>query len=89
MKTVYSSSSLAKQVSEKLGLNEADGLALYKELAEIPDGHVKDALYRLSSHDPSVVLTDFRRCYPILYEKMIRNMQENAAEKDRPQTVIQ
>ena len=43
MKTVYSSSSLAKQVSEKLGLNE----------------------------------------------KMIRNMQENATEKDRLQAVTQ
>lgn len=41
------SSELAKQVSEKLQLSQADGLGLYKELSQISDGFVKDALSAL------------------------------------------
>lgn len=44
----YNSSALAKQVAVKLNLSQADELALYKELSQISNGPVKDALAALS-----------------------------------------
>lgn len=38
------SSELARQVSEILKLSQEDGLKLYKELSQMPNGPVKDAL---------------------------------------------
>lgn len=48
MERPYNSSALAKQVAGKLKLNQKDEMCLYKELSQIPDGSVKDALNALS-----------------------------------------
>lgn len=45
LEKMYSS---AKQVAEKLGLNQKEALELYKDLARIGNGPVKDALHALS-----------------------------------------
>lgn len=44
----HNSSALAKQVADKLKLNQEESLKLYKELSQIPNGMVKDALDVLS-----------------------------------------
>ena len=48
LEKMYSSAQLAKQVAEKLGLNQKEALELYKDLARIGNGPVKDALHALS-----------------------------------------
>ena len=48
MYKTHSSSQLAKQVARKLRLSQEDGLKLYKELSQIPNGFVKDALDALT-----------------------------------------
>lgn len=48
LEKMYSSAQLAKQVAEKLGLNQKEALELYKDLAQIGNGPVKDALHALS-----------------------------------------
>lgn len=44
----YDSSVLARQVSEILKLNQEDSLKLYKDLSQLSNGPVKDALHALS-----------------------------------------
>lgn len=53
MHKTHNSSNLAKQVAEKLHLNQEDGLRLYKELSQIPNGFVKDALDALTQDTTS------------------------------------
>lgn len=53
MHKTHNSSELAKRVSEKLKLNQEDSLELYKELSQLPDGHVKDALSALMTDKTS------------------------------------
>lgn len=48
MYKTHSSSQLAKQVARKLRLSQEDGLKLYKELSQISNGFVKDALDALT-----------------------------------------
>lgn len=48
MDKAYNSSELAKQVSVKLKLSQAEGLELYKELSQIQNGRVKEALDMLT-----------------------------------------
>lgn len=47
MQKPINSSELAKKISEKLQLSQEDGLGLYEELSQIPDGFVKGALSAL------------------------------------------
>lgn len=67
----HNSSALAKQVSEKLGLDQAGGLELYKELTQVPDGRVKDALHALSAPDAALAEMDLEKEYPALHAKMV------------------
>ena len=53
MHKTHNSSQLSKQVAEKLHLNQEDGLRLYKELSQIPNGFVKDALDALTQDTAS------------------------------------
>ncbi len=47
MNGMHNSSELARKISEKLHLDQADSLKFFKELAELPDGYVKNALEAL------------------------------------------
>lgn len=46
----YNSSELAKQVSEKLGLNQEDSLRLYKELSQVSSGMIQQVLDMLTQN---------------------------------------
>lgn len=49
MKKLHDSSALAKQVAEKMGMDQKTGMELYKELSQISNGHVKDILDELTA----------------------------------------
>lgn len=49
MKKLHDSSALAKQVAEKMGMDQRAGMELYKELSQISNGHVKDVLDELTA----------------------------------------
>lgn len=49
MAKYHNSWELARQVAAKMGLGDADELELYKELSQMPNGHVKDVLAALTA----------------------------------------
>lgn len=68
----HNSSELARQVSERLHLNQEDGLRLYEELSQIPNGYVKDALdllsagYRVTDDDEKHALESVKHAISVL-----------------------
>lgn len=48
----YNSSELSARIAKKLNLNQEEGLKLYKELSQMKNGPVKDALDALCTEDP-------------------------------------
>lgn len=82
MSRTHDSSTLAKQVSEILHMNQKENLKLYKELSQIPNGSVKDALDELSlalraaSGDTSGIV-DFEKYYPKNYAEIMKKIEAN------------
>lgn len=69
----HNSSRMAKDVAVKLRLNQADELLLYKELSQIPDGPVKDAIAALVAK-PAV-----RRYVAMIKGSCVRDAQYSKA----------
>ncbi len=49
MGKAHNSSALAKQVADKLNLSQGDGMKLYAELSQIPEGIIKDVLEKFAA----------------------------------------
>lgn len=85
----HNSSALTKQVSERLGLNQEDGLKLFKELSQIPDGPVKDALNVLSDSTGiagTSKLTKYAACIEKSFVRDVRHLRSaDANELDEEQ----
>lgn len=82
MNKPYNSSALAKQVSEKLGLDEERGLKLYKELSQVPNGMIKEVLDILSR--PASDEINIASEYPVLFAGIMSRIQgsrDNAVKK--------
>lgn len=78
----YNTSELAKQVSETLNLNQQKGLELYKELSQLPNGCVKEALDTLSlivktASGNKACEIDLAQNYPACYAQIIEKITEN------------
>lgn len=82
MSKQYNSSELAKQVSEILNMSQQRSLELYKELSQLPNGCIKEALDALSlivkaSSGNKACEVDLAQNYPACYAQIIEKITEN------------